>query len=275
MRVGELEVLPVIDGTFRAPPSRAYEGADVAEAWEPHRYLLDEGGNLEASLGGFLVRGNGHVTLVDLGLGENEMMGMRGPGKMLESLSSYGLRPEDITDVLLTHLHLDHIGWASKDGERVFPNATYRCDQADWDTWVVNLEEVFKRPIEAIRLQRDLMLPTEQRLDTWSKDGPILPGIDAVRIPGHTPGSTIMVLNDGGEKAMLLGDVVHCAVELLDDEWDGAFDFDPVMAKAARNALVRELEGQDIPVAAAHFGGLQFGRILYGTTPRKFTFLPG
>ncbi len=69
---------------------------------------------------------------------------------------------------------------------------------------------------------------------------------------------------------MLLGDVVHCPVELVDEEWDGMSDVDPALAKRTRNALARELEGTDTPVAAAHFPGLQFGRLLTGEGQRHW-----
>jgi glyoxylase-like metal-dependent hydrolase (beta-lactamase superfamily II) len=282
VKVGAIEILPVIDATYSAPPSRAYRGVDVQEAWEPHRYLLNEHGELEGSMGGFLIRGAGdRLTLVDLGLGQLEMLGIKGEGGMLDSLAEYGVAAGDITDVVLTHLHLDHIGWVSREDEVVFPNATYRCDAADWEFFVTGLtgdapglqSKYIQSGLAAFEVGRDVLLPARGRLETWSSDGPILPGVDALRIPGHTPGSTMLVVSDAGERAMLLGDVVHCAVELLVDEWDGFADVDPKRAKAARNALVRELEGEDMPVAAAHFPGLQFGRILYGETPRRFTFI--
>jgi hypothetical protein len=69
---------------------------------------------------------------------------------------------------------------------------------------------------------------------------------------------------------MLLGDVVHCPVELLDEEWAGVGDLDPELAKRTRNALARELEGTDTPVAAAHFPGLVFGRLLAGEGRRNW-----
>ena len=65
---------------------------------------------------------------------------------------------------------------------------------------------------------------------------------------------------------------MHCPVELLDDEWGGLSDVDPAMAKRARNVLAAELEGTDVPVAAAHFPGLQFGRLLVGEGKRGWTF---
>ena len=92
MKIGQIEILPVIDATFRHPPNVGYAGAPAREdAWDPHRYLLDEWGQLESSMGGFLLRDDsGLVALVDLGLGDNDMMGARS-GMMLESLASHGL----------------------------------------------------------------------------------------------------------------------------------------------------------------------------------------
>jgi glyoxylase-like metal-dependent hydrolase (beta-lactamase superfamily II) len=286
MKVGAFEILPVIDASYSSPVSDTFStiggpvGRDPGEAWEAHRYLLDDDGELEGAMGGFLIRGaDQHLTLVDLGLGEHEVMG-RSAGRMLDSLAELDVRPEDITDVVFTHLHLDHIGWASKDGEVVFPNATYRCAAADWEYFVTDLidqadvdDEYLDRRRPMYELGRDLLVPARDRLDTWTADQTILPGVDAILTPGHTPGSTILVVSDAGERALLLGDVVHCAVQLLDDEWATFGDVDPVRAKRARNALVRELEGEDTPVAAAHFPGLRFGRILYGQTPRRFTFV--
>jgi glyoxylase-like metal-dependent hydrolase (beta-lactamase superfamily II) len=276
LQVGSFEILPVLDATFKAPPRTTYLGEPASdEVWEQHRYLLDDDGNIEGSMGGFLIRGGGgdRVALVDLGLGNNDMLSARG-GAMLDSLRAWGYGPEDVTDVLFTHLHLDHVGWASVDGKVVFPNATYRCDVADWDHWVRNTP-VFKNPQSNhfMQMQKDLVEPAESQLETWDRDGPVLPGIDILRIPGHTPGSSMIVVSDAGQRAMMIGDVVHCAVELTQDEWDGFADVDPVQAKAARNAWAREMEGVDVPVAAAHFGGLKFGRILPGEQARRFEFL--
>src|SRR5262249_47648687 len=89
---------------------------------------------------------------------------------------------------------------------------------------------------------------------------------------GHTPGSTIIVLSSGTARAMLIGDVVHCPVELIDDEWAGLADVDPAMAQRARASLAAEVEGTDVPVAAAHFPGLQFGRLLVGNGRRTWRF---
>src|SRR5205814_8580706 len=99
---------------------------------------------------------------------------------------------------------------------------------------------------------------------------PLLPGVDTMAAPGHTPGSTIVVVSSGADRALLLGDVVHCPIELIDDEWGSMGDVDPELAKRTRIALARELEGTDVPVAAAHFPGLQFGRLLAAEGKRRW-----
>ena len=90
---------------------------------------------LEIALGGFLVRTGERVVLVDTGIGALDAAGLRG-GEFLDNLAALGVSPADVTDVLLTHLHFDHVGWATRHGEIVFPNATYRCDARDWSHFV-------------------------------------------------------------------------------------------------------------------------------------------
>jgi glyoxylase-like metal-dependent hydrolase (beta-lactamase superfamily II) len=265
MKVGDLDVLPVADGSIRFKPSEAYEGVlsgkgPADDDWSPHRGLLDPDGMLEFALGGFLVRTAGRTVLIDTGVGARPIGQFVG-GRLLESLSALGVTPPDVSDVVFTHLHFDHVGWATTSGEVVFPNATYRCDERDWDHFVTGDPD--GRGAKKLR-------PIADRLSPWAKDGTILPGLDALAAPGHTPGSTIVVVSDGPERAMLLGDVVHCPVELLDDEWSGIGDVDPDLAKRTRIALAKEIEGTDVPVAAAHFPGMQFGRLLAAQGRRQW-----
>jgi glyoxylase-like metal-dependent hydrolase (beta-lactamase superfamily II) len=261
MQIGELTIEPVFDGVMRAKPTQ-FKGS-TEEMWAPHRRFLDEDGMVELALGGFLVRGGGDsLVLVDCGIGPSSGVSAGGNeytgGALLRNLAAKGVKPEDITDVLFTHLHFDHVGWASQEGMRVFPNATYRCDARDWQHFL-NHERV-----------RPLLAPVQERLATWDGSGPVLPGMDAMAAPGHTPGSTIIVLSSGTARGLLLGDVVHCPVELLDDEWAGLGDVDPALAKRTRNALAREIEGKDVPVAAAHFPGMVFGRLLAAQGKRQW-----
>jgi glyoxylase-like metal-dependent hydrolase (beta-lactamase superfamily II) len=192
----------------------------------------------------------------------------------LQSLEQLGVRPEDVTDVALTHLHFDHIGWAS-DGEKpLFPNATYRCHSADWDFFMGADPYDDSRAVGLMGGQRavDLLPAVADRLEPWSGDGTIAPGIDVRSAPGHTPGSTILTISSGDARALLLGDVVHCPVELLENDWVAIGDIDRQLAARTREALAREMEGTDVPMAATHFPGLQFGRLIAGEGRRQWVF---
>ena len=108
-------------------------------------------------------------------------------------------------------------------------------------------------------------------METWDGSRPLLPGVDVLAAPGHTPGSTIIVLSSGTARGLLLGDVVYCPLELIDDEWAGLGDVDPELAKRTRNALARELEGTDVRVSGAHFPEMHFGRLVRAEGKRRFT----
>jgi glyoxylase-like metal-dependent hydrolase (beta-lactamase superfamily II) len=257
MRVGELEVLPVLDGVARFPISDPFLNMP-AEAWLPHKQFLTSDDEVELALGGFLVRSADRVVVIDCGVGRIDNGPFKG-GAFLGNLESYGVSPDDVTDVIFTHLHFDHVGWATQQGTVVFPNATYRCDERDW-AYFVGPDAGATRKLS----------PLTDRMEFWDRSGPVLPGLEAMVAPGHTPGSTIIVLSSGTNRAMLLGDVVHCPVELVDDEWAGIGDVDPELALRTRVALARELEGADMPAAAAHFPNLQFGKLLLANGKRQW-----
>jgi glyoxylase-like metal-dependent hydrolase (beta-lactamase superfamily II) len=151
------------------------------------------------------------------------------------------------------------VGWATRKGEVVFPNATYRCDRRDWSHFVGPDPGATRK-----------LSPVESRLETWDASGPLLPGIDVLAAPGHTPGSTVVVLSSGADRALLLGDVAHCPVQLVDDEWAILGDVDPALARRTRTVLAREIEDTGVPVAGVHFPGMRFGRLLSGQGGRRW-----
>jgi glyoxylase-like metal-dependent hydrolase (beta-lactamase superfamily II) len=270
MKVGAIDIVPVHDGTGAVPANVLYAAGD--DEWLPHRQFLDDSGQVPMEVGGFLIRGAGDsLALVDLGLGPLALgLGM---GHLMDSLAALGVQPSDVTDVLFTHLHLDHIGWAVVDGAPAFPNATYRCASQDWSYFVdpggagpSPIAPVIGSPSEA-----GVLGPVPAHAELWAQR-PVLPGIDVAMAPGHTPGSTVIVLSSRGERALLLGDVVHCPVELVDTEWEVIVDVDPELARRTRESLAREYEGTDVPMAAAHFADMRFGRILPGVGTRRWVF---
>jgi glyoxylase-like metal-dependent hydrolase (beta-lactamase superfamily II) len=221
------------------------------------------------------------VAFRDRGFDEDSIRGVAGyfsetrleTGRLPAALAACGVEPADVTDVVLTHLHYDHIGWTSTDGAAFFPNATVRCAAADADYFLAGPpEESTLSLIFRAMPARERLGPVLDRLETWDSDRNILPGVDVRLAPGHTPGSSVVVLSDGGARAMLLGDMIHCPLELMDDDFDLLVDHDEDLARKVRQAYARELEGEDIAVAASHFPGLRFGRLLPGEGVRRWTF---
>jgi len=255
-------VLSLIDG-FAAEDARdiLYKPGFDGDPWLDHSNLLTADGKLEMTMGAYLVPSGERRVLIDAGLGNLSAGSFHG-GAMLDSLAAAGFSPDDVTDVVLTHLHFDHVGWATSKGRLVFPNAVYRCHSADWAHFV----EADDADPGAVRK----LSPLEPRLELFDTDHSVAPGVDVRHAPGHTPGSVVVVISDGDDRAMLLGDVAHCPAELTEDDWEAVFDVDPIMARRTREALARELEGSNTAVGAAHFPGLAFGRLLAGKGQRSW-----
>jgi glyoxylase-like metal-dependent hydrolase (beta-lactamase superfamily II) len=274
MRVGAMDLLAVSDGGCKRDPSGWYVDWSPAD-WERYREHVDENGLLDVAFGAFVVVGLGRVILIDTGIGPDRKPAHGTGGKLLESLESrLRLRPADVTDVVFTHLHQDHVGWATRDGDPTFRNARYWCHAADWEFFVGDDPEATERawsystPATALQLAG-----LKHRMQTWSSDGPVMPGIEAHSAPGHTPGSTVIVVTSEGERAVLLGDVAHSPVELLEPSWTGVADVEPAAARQTRARIVEEWGDAAIPMAGAHFPELRFGQLVREGERRLWRYL--
>jgi glyoxylase-like metal-dependent hydrolase (beta-lactamase superfamily II) len=261
VKIGGIAILPVHDGTGREVAREVLTRPGVADPWACHGDVIDEQGVLHLDLGGFLVLTGQRVVLVDSGVGTIDN-GQYAGGRFLDSLAAHGVRPDQVTDVVFTHLHFDHVGWATKKGQVVFPNATYRVHAADWAHFV----EAPDADPGAVRK----LSPLLPQLETFDAEVTVAPGLTARPAPGHTPGSTVYIVSDGPERALLLGDVAHSVVELGEPDWEAVFDLDPVAARAVRNALVDEVVDSPDLVVGAHFPQLRFGRVLTTSGARRF-----
>ena len=101
---------------------------------------------------------------------------------------------------------------------------------------------------------------------------PVAPGLTARHSPGHTPGSYVLIVSSGTNRAYLLGDVVACPLQLTDNDISFLTDVDPALAARTRESLFRELESQQAAIGMDHFPGLEFQRILTGTGRQWATF---
>lgn len=260
MRIGDIEVIPLSDGIGKLPP-QYFPNSD----WSGHQDLLGADGTMHVPIGCFLVRTAGRTVLVDAGLGPLDLHWLVG-GDLPQALAANGVEPGDVDVVVCTHLHIDHTGWLLDGGAPYFPNATVRFGAGDWQRWV---EEA---PAEDRTRQAMLLLDQQQRLEPIDGDGvTIAPGITTRAAPGHTMGHQVLVVSSGDERLLLLGDAVTCPVQLEEEDWQAMSDMDPALSRRTRDALWAELEGTDTPFTAAHFPGLEFGRVLRGKGKRYFS----
>jgi glyoxylase-like metal-dependent hydrolase (beta-lactamase superfamily II) len=185
-------------------------------------------------------------------------------GQLLTGLRALGVAPADITDVVCTHLHGDHVGWLfGLDADAVFGRATIWFGAADWSHFVTGPGHM--RP--HIRAGFHGLAPTAQ-LRPIDGDTTVAPGVTAVPAPGHTPGHLCLVISSGKDRALLLGDAVTCPVQLDEPTWHSMGDVDPALADRTRLRLWRELEDGRTVGAGAHFPELRFGRVLTGVGRR-------
>lgn len=264
MRIGELHLNPVADGTFVARPR--YFGDQVGE--QAHPELFDRHGTAWLPIGCFLIRSGDRLVLVDAGLGpemQDMPHGMRLIGGQLPTgLRALGITPADITDVVCTHMHADHVGWLfDLDAAPFFGRADIWFGAADWPRFVTGPGDMQPH----IRAGFQALSPTT-RLRPVGGDTTIAPGVTAIPAPGHTPGHLCVVVSSGPSRALLLGDAVTCPVQLDEAAWHSMSDVDPALAARTRQRLWRELEDGDTVGAGAHFPELRFGRVLAGTGRR-------
>ena len=264
--VRELSITAVSDGEFRTGPD--YFGPTASFAG--HEELLGPDGRLHLPIGCFVLRGGplrDRVVLVDAGLGQMSAENVQG-GALMDELRRVGVRPDDIDTVVCSHLHIDHCGWLV-DGEAqpMFENATVWVGRGDWERFVERGEDLM---LDHTRTGLRKMAGNG-RVEIVEGDIGVAPGVDAIHAPGHTPGHLVVIVSDGDQRAVLLGDAISCPVQLDEADWAAVSDVDPDLARRTRERLWRELEDAGSPAVGAHFPELRFGRVLAGTGRRWST----
>jgi glyoxylase-like metal-dependent hydrolase (beta-lactamase superfamily II) len=252
LKVGEVEVIALSDGSI---------GLDTKLLQTPHRHKVDAAlklahvaSPLDTSVNAYLVKTAGRLILVDAGTGV-----LFGPSlnKLSASLKAAGVEPEQITDVLVTHIHTDHTGGLMDGTRRVFANATIRLDQREVAFWLDPQNEA-KGPDGMkpfFQQARASLQPyvAAGKVQTFDGATEVAPGLRSVPAPGHTPGHSFYLLESKGEKLMFWGDVMHVAeVQFADPSVTIAYDVDPKAAAAQRKRAFADAAERGYLVAPAH-----------------------
>jgi len=253
-QVGDIEITALLDG-YTEVPTNFIIGYDENAAREAtansyHRFVS---GPITIPVNAYVVKTGEETVLLDAG---GVAAFFPAAGKLLENMAASGINPEDITKVLLTHTHPDHIGaLAKEDGGKMFENASLICSQAEWD--FIHSDEVRNAAPEGFRPMIDVarvaLAPYADGKQLFSGEKEVLSGITSLPLPGHTPGHTGYIVHSNGDNLLFWGDVIHfTTLQFANPDWGVAFDADPAMATQTRRALFERVSADKMAVAGAH-----------------------
>ena len=269
--VGDVEITSLSDGSLAFDLCNFFP--DIPEEnWQPYQSLLTPERQVRFNLACFLVRSEGKTILVDTGLGPKPADSPETPwGELMRDMEAHGVKPEDIDMVVMTHAHRDHVGWnlLSSDGQTsgeqsrgqrrpTFPNAKYWMSQTDWE--VCHQPEVSDRFPNA----PECVWPLDELglLELMEGEQALTGQLTTLPTPGHTPGHMSIVIASQGEKALILGDVLHNPVQAHETDWVSRADMDPEQTRITRRSLMERLEQEGTLVAAVHMPAPGFGKIV-------------
>ena len=271
-KIGSFECIAVSDGALTyAPPAfpppfvLLFNNAPRKHLEETlHRYniQLEHWAEWKSPYICLLINTGDHRVLVDTGANGLD----QNTGKLLQNLQSEDISPEEIEMVILTHCHPDHIGGITlADGKLAFPNARYSLWKDEWEFWTSaeaesKLDE-HSRDI-LIGIARKNLPPIEDRLDLIESEREILPGIEAIAAPGHTPGHMALVISSKGERLFNISDLVLHPIHLEQPEWCAVFDFSPEEVTATRRRILNRISAEKALMQAFHFPFPGLGHIV-------------
>ena len=260
-RQGSFDVTMLSDGHFALPAEIVAPEATPDQWLEIERRLGGSAGTIRAHANIPLIQAGDDLILIDLGGG-----GKFQPteGRLASSLAAAGHDKEAITKVLLTHAHPDHVwGLLGSDDRPRFPNASYYVGAAEWDFWM-DPDFTSSRPSVlhafAMGAQRDLSAVRERIV--LVKDGDdILPGLQAIATPGHTPGHMSYALA-GPETLVVTGDVVtNQIVSFEHPAWRFGNDTDQEVGANTRRRFVDRAAVDRLLLLGYHFAYPGLGRV--------------
>ncbi|MFF3643918.1 MBL fold metallo-hydrolase [Streptomyces sp. NPDC002564] len=276
MVLGDVEVRGVVE-VDRFPLPAATVVPDVPEeVWRTHADRLapdhpdhpdsydPASGEALAVIRTWVLRSGGRTVLVDTGIGNGRVR----PGvpafehldtDYLGRLAAAGVRPEDVDVVVNTHLHGDHIGWNTRqaDGDWVptFPRATYLLPAADHAFYGPERGDAVPGANRAAFADSVAPVVRAGQAVLWEGAHRIDARLTLEAAPGHTPGSSVLRLRSGTDRAVFAGDLLHVPVQVLEPGCSSCFCEDPRQAAASRARVLGRAADERELLVPAHFAG--------------------
>lgn len=260
--IGPYEIISLSDGNLVLPRAFFFEGLpqdELAEVLAPYDLPADQ---LTPPCNVTLLRQADRVVLFDAGAGPAFMPSA---GLLQDSLDAVGVTADEVTHVVFTHAHPDHL-WGVLDDfdDLVFPNATYLMGNKEWNYWrdpetVDTIGEA--RASFAVGAARRLEA-IEDRMEEIKDGQEILPGVMAHASFGHTPGHMSFEVRQDKEAVLIGGDAIgNHHVAFARPRWPNGADQDADMGAKTRARLLDKLAQEQIPLLGFHLPNGGLGRV--------------
>lgn len=236
-RLGDFRVLAIRDGVAVSEAPEKTFGTD--QTAETVGALLEENflpaDRFANSFSPALIDTGSDVVLFDTGFGEGGRA--NGNGRLLEGLALAGYAPGDVTVVVLTHMHGDHIGGLTEAGAPAFPNARYVMGQVEYDFWS-STDRVGTPAENGHKGVLSKVVPFAEKTTFIGDGAEVVPGITGIAAFGHSPGHMIFRASSGGRDLVLTADTAnHFVLSLQRPDWEVRFDMDKAAAAASRKKV--------------------------------------
>jgi len=266
VRVGEIEVLVISDGVLPLPTTMLAHNADpaVRAAWLNDMFLPPDA--FDWSLNVVVVHSGEQTILIDAGLGLDPNLNLPRAGQLIKRLEAAGIDLASVTDVVLTHMHMDHIGGLLVDGvkDRLRPDLRIHVAAAEVKFWEApDFTHVSMPPgfPDALRLAaKRFAKEYGSQLRLFDDEYEVVPGVVVHRTGGHTPGHSVVRLASGGDRLTFAGDAVF-TVGFDHPDWFNGFEHDPEEAARVRIRLLQELAATGEQLVATHLPFPSVGRV--------------
>ena len=266
LRVGELDVLVVSDGVLPLPTAMLAHNADpaVRAAWLDDMFLPRDA--FDWALNVLVVRSRGRTILIDAGLGFDPDLHLPRAGQLAKRLEAAGIDLASVTDVVLTHMHMDHIGGLLVDGvkDRLHPDLQIHVAAAEVKFWESpDFSHTAMPPGFPDALRSAATRFTKEyrsQLRTFEEEHEVAPGVVVCRTGGHTPGHSVVRLASGSDRLTFAGDAIF-AVGFDHPEWHNGFEHDPEESARVRVRLLREVAATGELLVATHLPFPSVGRV--------------
>lgn len=257
VRIGDIEVLVVSDGVLPLPTKMLAHNADpaVRAAWLNDMFLPPDA--FDWALNVVVVRSGKQTILIDAGLGLDPELNLPRAGQLIKRLAAAGIDLGSVTDVVLTHMHMDHVGGLLVDGvkERLRPDLRIHVAAAEVKFWEApDFSQVSMPPgfPDALRATaKQFRKEYESQLQLFDDEHEVAPGVVVSRTGGHTPGHSVVRVASGKDKLMFAGDAVF-TVGFEHPDWHNGFEHDPEEAARVRVRLLQELAKTGALLVATH-----------------------